>query len=257
MHNRKLIEKVMEKKEFSELPRKDVERVFGMFRDDENLSDIEKIKKTREMLKKIFTSFMGRKIMNPKNKDARWFLLRHISTRERFDFYQEVYEKIFCNVGKKEISIIDLGCGINCLSYEFFPKNKKINYVGIEGVNQLVDVVNNYFQLNKIKNAKAINESLFELDEIKKILKKEKSPKICFLFKVLDSLEMVEKDYSKKLLKEISKECDFAVVSFATKSFFKKVPFKVKRNWIKGFIEDNFDILDEFEIGSERYIIFK
>lgn len=251
-----LIKKITEKKEFSQLPKKDVERVFEMFKEDESLSDLEKIKKTREMLKKIFTSFMGRKIMNPKDKDARWFLLRHVSTRERFDFYEEVYEKIFSKIKEKEISVIDLGCGINCLSYEYFPENKKVNYLGVEAVNQLVEVVNNYFELKGIKNAKAVQESLFELEKIKEIIKKQKKPRICFLFKVLDSLEIVERDYSKKFLKEISGICEVLVVSFATKSFFKKTPFKVKRNWIKKFIEDNFKIEQDFELGTERYLVF-
>ena len=68
---------------------------------------------------------------------------------------------------------------------------------------------------------------------------------------------MVEKDYSKKLLKEIAGLFDFLVVSFATRSFIRKTKFRAQRNWIVDFIGDNFNIEDDFEIGSERYIIFK
>jgi hypothetical protein len=108
---------------------------------------------------------MGRKIMNPKDKDARWFLLRHVSTRERFDFYEKVYSRIFKNVSEKKISIIDLGAGINGISYSFFKKIKKnVSYVGIEGVKQLVDVVNYFFKKNKI-NAIVFHKSLFEVEE--------------------------------------------------------------------------------------------
>ena len=83
-----------------------------------------------------------------------------------------------------------------------------------------------------------------------------KSKKIVFLFKVLDSLESIEKNYSKKFLKLIVPLTDKVIVSFATKSLRKKVDFKVKRNWVHNFIEENFRILEDFEVGGERYLSF-
>jgi len=251
----KILKKITSKKEFSQLPNKDVERAFEIF-DKKEYSDLEKVKLTRELLNRVFTAFMGRKIMNPKDKDARWFLLRHVSTRERFDFYEELYKRIFRNLKEKEISIIDFGTGINGLSCEFFPRNKKINYVGVEGVRQLVDVANYFFEKNKI-SAKVIHQSLFELEEIKKIIKKQKKPRVCFLFKTVDSLEMLKRNYTKDFLKEIVPLCDEFVVSFATRSFFKKHLFKVRRNWVINYIKDNFKILDIFELGNEKYLIFR
>ena len=49
---------------------------------------------------------------------------------------------------------------------------------------------------------------------------------------------------------------DKIVVSFATKSLGSRERFKVKRNWIVEFIRDNFKIMDDFEMGVERYISF-
>lgn len=255
MNKQQLIKKIMEKSEFSQLPKEDVERAFELF-DKKEYSDLEKIKLTRELLRRVFTAFMGRKIMNPKNKDARWFLLRHVSTRERFDFYLDVCKRIFKSFKEKEISVIDLGAGINGLSYEFFPKGKKINYIGIEAVKQLVEVVNYFFEKNKIK-AKMINESLFELEKIKKVIKKQKRPRVCFLLKTVDSLEMLKRNYTKKLLEEVVPLCDKFVVSFATRSLFKKHLFKVRRDWAINYIKDNFEILDDFEFGNEKYIILR
>ena len=106
-------------------------------------------------------------------------------------------------------------------------------------------------------NAQAIHGSLFELEKIKKIILKTKKPRIIFLFKVLDSLEMLERDYSKKLLKEITPLADKVVISFATRSMIKRKRFLVNRNWILDFIKENFEILDDFEIGGERYLCFK
>ncbi len=254
-NNQKILKKIMSKKELSQIPKKDVERAFELF-DKKEYSDLEKIKLTRELLRRVFTAFMGRRIMNPKDKDARWFLLRHVSTRERFDFYEKIYERLLGNIRERELSVIDLGAGINGLSYGFFPKNKKINYLGVEGVKQLVDVVNYFFKKNKI-NARVLHESLFELERIKEIIQKQKNPRICFLFKTVDSLEMLERNYTKKFLAEIAPLCNRIIVSFATRSLFRKHLFKVRRDWAVNYIKQNFRVLDDFEIGSERYIVFQ
>ncbi len=99
--------------------------------------------------------------------------------------------------------------------------------------------------------------SLFEIEKLKDLIKKSKKPKIVFLFKTLDSLEMLERDYSKKLLEEITPLVKRVVISFATRSLIKKTKFKVKRTWILNFIKENFRILDDFELGGERYVVFE
>ena len=68
---------------------------------------------------------------------------------------------------------------------------------------------------------------------------------------------MMERDYSKKFLQEITPLAEEVVVSFATQSMIKKKKFKVERHWILNFIKDNFEILDNFEIGGERYVVFR
>ncbi len=250
-----LISKITEKKEFSELPEKDVEMAFSKF-DKPNYLDEEKVKLTRDLLRKVYSVFASQKLLKLKDKDPEWILRKHLSTKERLPYYKEVYEKIFENFPDSEerISIWDLGAGINGFSYSYF--SKKVSYFGIEAMKQLVDLMNYYFKKEKI-SGKGIHESLFELEKIKNKLKDDKNYKIVFLFKVLDSLEMIERDYSKKLLWEIKKYCDLIVVSFATQSLVKKTKFKVNRGWILKFIEDNFKVLDDFEIGNERYIIFQ
>ena len=68
---------------------------------------------------------------------------------------------------------------------------------------------------------------------------------------------MLKKNYSKELLLEISPLVERVVVSFATESFNKRTRFKVKRYWLINFIQENFKITDDFEIGGERYIVFE
>ena len=105
-------------------------------------------------------------------------------------------------------------------------------------------------------NARTIHLSLFELNKIKQLIKKTPGKKIVFLFKVLDSLEMLERNYSKKFLEKIVPLADKVVVSFATKSIIKKKRFRANRNWLINFIKEKFNLVEDFELGNERYIIF-
>jgi len=254
MDKNELIEKITLKKEFSKLPKKDVELAFEKF-DKKNLNDYQKLKLTRQFLRKIYSSFTSRKLLNIKDRDVEWILNKHKSTKERQHYYEEVYWRIFKKMKEKQISVIDLGAGVNGFSYEFF-KNKKINYVGVEAVGQLVELMNYFFKKMKIKG-KAFHLSLFELDEVKKLIKKQKKPRVVFLFKVIDSLEIIERNYSKKLLEEIVPLVDKVVLSFATRSLGKRSKFSAQRSWIKKFIAENFEMLENFEIGGEKYLIFE
>jgi len=248
--NKWIIEEIREKREFSQLPEKDIEIAFRHF-EKRQASEEEKIRLTKELLRKVFSAFVSQKLLSLKNKDEEWILRKHISTRERLSHYEEIYQRIFKDY--KEASVIDLGAGINGFSYKFFKR--KIEYIAIESIGQLVESMNFYFKKKKI-NGKAIHLSLFELEKVKEIISKEKKPRVVFLFKVIDSLEMLRRDYSKELISEIVPISDRTVVSFATKSLGSREKFKVKRNWIVNFIKKNFKVLDDFEFGGERYLVF-
>jgi hypothetical protein len=251
MNREEIMRAIISKKEFSQLPIKDVKLAFKKF-ERRQCSDEEKIDLTRDLLRKVFSAFTSGKLLSRKDKEEEWILRKHLSTKERLPHYEEIYKRILKDCGEK-INIIDLGAGINGFSYKYFPK--KTSYIAIESIGQLVNLMNSYFEKNKIEG-KAIHESLFELEKIKRITKENKGEKIIFLFKVIDSLEMLERDYSKKLLREIVPLADKVVLSFATRSMLKREKFKVNRNWIRKFIQENFNILDEFEIGGEKYIVF-
>lgn len=249
--NKDILSKIREKREFSQVPEKDIELAYSHF-EKRQASEEEKIRLTRELLRKIFSAFVSKKLLSLKNKGEEWILRKHISTRERLPYYKEIYNKIFQDY--KKASVIDLGAGINGFSYKYF--GRQIKYIAIESVGQLVELMNHYFKINKL-NAKAIHLSLFEKEKVKEIIKKEKKPRIILLFKVVDALEVLKRDYSKELISEIAPVADKIVVSFATKSLGSREKFRAKRNWIIEFIKDNFKILDDFEIAGEHYISFK
>jgi hypothetical protein len=263
-----IYEKVTQKKEFSQLPRKDVEMAFAKF-DNDNYGDEERIKLTRKLLREMFSAFASQKLLKLKDKGPEWVLKKHVSTRERFEYYEEIYGRVLKDVvgGRK---IFDLGAGVNGFSYEYFEG--KPNYVAVEAVGQLVSLMNKYFEKEKL-NARAIQMSLFELEKLKDLVVKGneratgvprkisgkdfyKGQKVVFLFKTLDSLEMMQRDYSKKLLKEIVPLVDKVVVSFAVRSIGSRQRFRANRKWLLDFVKENFKMLDDFEIGGEKYIIF-
>ena len=248
---KEIYEKITNKRDFSQLPKKDVEKAYSLF-ERRQVSEEEKIRLTRDHLRKVFSAFISKKILSLKDKEPEWILRKHISTRERLPYYNELYSRLLKNF--KKITIIDLGAGINGFSFDFFKR--KVTYIGIEAVGQLVSLMNYYFE-KKVLKARAIHLSLFNLEKIKDFIKKSKKPRIVFLFKTLDSLEMLEKDFSKKLLEEITPLVNRIVVSFATRSLIKKTKFKVKRKWIVDFIQENFKVIDDFELGGERYIVFE
>jgi hypothetical protein len=251
--NESILLKIMEKREFSQLPEKDIEMAYGQFA-KRQASEDEKIRLTKELLRKIFSAFVSKKLLSLKNKDEQWILRKHMSTRERLSYYKEIYKKIFGDYNKA--SVIDLGSGINGFSYRFFEKlGIDAKYTAIESVGQLIELMNFYFKKNKL-NAHAIHLSLFEKEKILGIIKKEKKPRVVLLFKVVDALEALKRDYSKELISDIVPIADRVAVSFATKSLGSREKFHAKRNWIVDFIKDNFKILDDFEIGGERYLVF-
>ncbi|MFH1801746.1 MAG: hypothetical protein ABH804_02865 [archaeon] len=255
-----IYEKITKKKEFSDLPRKDVELAWKNF-EKRQVGEEEKIRLTRDLLRKVFSVFASRKLFSLKNQEPEWILKKHISTKERMinlNSYRELYSRILKNFENKKITIFDLGAGVNGFSYNFLKEvNKNIDYIAIESIGQLVDLMNYYFKTRGIESAHALHMSLFELEKLKKYLRQTKEKKILFLFKILDSLEMLEKDYSKKLLLEIAPLADKIVLSFATRSLIRKSRFRVSRNWIICFIRENFKITDEFELSGEKYILFE
>jgi hypothetical protein len=254
MNKQELLEKVMAKKEFSQLPKRDVELALEKF-ENKNLNDYQKFKLTRQFLRKIFSGFSSRKVFSSEGKSSEWYLMKHKSSKERFSNYGKIYS--ICLKGFDKASVIDLGAGINGLSYEFFKKTGvKVDYVAVEALGQFVDLMNSFFKKEKF-SAKAYHASLFDLPKIKEIIEKQKNPRVVFLFKVVDALEIVERNYSKQFLKEISGFSDRVVVSFATKSLGSRKKFGAQRTWLLRFIQENFKILEDFEIEGERYISFQ
>ncbi len=248
--NKSILSKIKEKREFSQLSDLDIELAFSHF-EKRQVGEEEKIRLTRELLREVFSAFISKKLLSLKSKDEEWILRKHISTKERLPYYKHIYNRIFQNF--REASVVDLGAGINGFSYKFFKG--RVSYLAIDSVGQLVELMNHYFKEKKL-SGKAVHLSLFEKEKVKEIIKKQKKPRVVFIFKVIDALESLKPNYSKELLSEIVPLADRVVVSFATRSLGQRKSFKAKRNWIVDFIKENFNLIEDFELGGEHYIVF-
>ena len=245
--NKELIEEVKRKKEFSQLPDSVVERALEISKED--------VKAARALLRKYFGVFLTNKILKG-NLNPEEVLEKHLSSKKRA--YDLLYQKLFEIVGDIGC-VVDLGAGVNGFSYKFLKKYfGEKNYISIEAVGQIVKQTNSYFKDRGFEKAHVLQGDLFNLDFVLDILKKleNEKPKAIFLFQVIDALESLEKDFSKKFLLEISGESEFIVLSVSLKSLSGKKGFESKRKWLFDFIEKEFEVFSDFEMFDEKFVVF-
>jgi hypothetical protein len=182
-------------------------------------------------------------------------LKAHISSKKRD--YEKFYGKIFDD--KESVgSVIDFGAGVNGFSYGYLKKELgEVNYLAVEASGQLVKQMNDYFRDRGFEKAHVLIEDLFQIEKVVKLLKgfEIAKPRVVFMFQVVDALEILEKDFSKKFVLEIFNECEKIVLTLSTESLGGRKKFVVQRKWIIDFLADNFVIEKDFKIEGERVIV--
>ncbi len=230
-----LIQKIKSKK-YSSLSDDIIEQEINSFlRKKPKAKDKKIIKEVKARLHKIYGSFQVKKKkkrdvlleelkQNPNSIDLhRKILETNLSTKERLKAYNTLYYRIF-QITKKPKSILDLGSGINPISYPFLECNPK--YTAIEIDQDDVNFINEYFKIKNIKGTaflKTINK-----DKIKELPKTD----ITFLFKILDPLESKKgHKFSEELIKAIKSK--YIVASFSTKTVSNKMMKYPRRGWFE------------------------
>lgn len=238
------IKEIKNKREFSGLPDSIVERALILNKND--------IKETRAFLRKYFGVFLTNRIIK-----GRGDLLKiHMSSKKRdYDkFYDEIFSKLL--LAK---SVIDFGCGVNGLTFPYLHKKFGVcEYLGFEATSQVVDAVNGFFNENGYdKIANVMWCDLFNVEVILRNIRGLLRPRVAFMFQIVDALENIEKNFSKKFILEVLRECEWVVLTLPTESLGGGKKFAVRRNWIIDFLKENFFIDKDFEMSGERIICLR
>ncbi len=265
-----IISEVKKKREFSGLPDSIVKKVV----DDVSASGLTGkflVKDVRSMLRKYFGVFLTNRVVKPKDiLDFESVLKSHKSSMKRE--YSVLYSRLKDVVGEVD-SIIDFGCGVNGFSYEFLKECfGDVKYIGIEASNQIVKNMNLYFEEKKFallgvpqigefrSNAQAYCLDLFNLEKVDNVVKNIKGQKLFFCFQVVDALEKLERDFSKRFLLSLKKRMgidDWLIISLPMVSLSSKSEFKVKRNWLFDFLSGEFDVAEDFILFGERFLVMQ
>lgn len=242
---KELVELVKQKKEFSQIPDSIVEKILETEKD---------VKSARAALRKYFGVFLTNKVLKGKTEKV---LESHISSKLRN--YGEFYKRIFS--GKKFNSVIDLGSGANGFSYNFLKEELgSVEYVGIEASGQIVDNTNEYFNSQKIAKAKVECLDLFDKQAIFDLVNMSSEPRVILMLQVVDALESLERNFSKEFLIKLQENLtseDLIVISMPLNSISGKKKFEARRSWISTFLEENFVIKDDFNLGNERIFLVR
>jgi 16S rRNA (guanine(1405)-N(7))-methyltransferase len=269
----KLLSSIKKSKKYSsisdDLIKEEIEKYFKINPKQKEYLKNEKSKKYKDIIKKIknrlhlahgsFQKDKGKRevylkkiygINDYDNHDE--ILSTSVSAKERLKEYQKIYKKIF-NITGKPKKIVDLGCGLNPISYPYMGLNG-INYYVYDIDQEDCDFLNKYFLLMKgytHLKARAFISNLKKISEIKKIPKAD----ICFMFKFLDVIEEKGHKLSEAIIKSIN--CKYIVVSFPTRTISGKNMKHPYRGWIEKMLERISLEYEKFSIDNEIFYIIK
>ncbi|MBU2589869.1 MAG: hypothetical protein KKA65_00035 [Nanoarchaeota archaeon] len=259
MNRQELIVLIRDKREFRNLSTKFIEQILEFYIASKIIEKLDKkdiikiVKDTRAKLREVYGAFLSKGFLKrfrflKSLKDLKDFdnhekiLKLHVSSRERIPYYSEIYEKIFKITGKPK-SILDLGCGLNPLSLPFMKI--KPRYIALELVEEDAEFIQLYFNKMKIKG-NAYSVDLINID------KKLPEADICFMFKLIDTLETLKWDITENLLENL--KVKWIVASFATKSLGGRKSIK-KRDWFEKMIKDR--KYETFSVANELFYVIK
>ena len=205
-----LIQDLKKKKELNDLDDNFIQERIKNYLNERLIPDN---KKSQEY-KKIFKDL--RKILRKS-----YGMFKQIKEKRSLDFYKSIFNKL------KSKKILDLGCNLEPLRY---TKLVDAEFYATDISNNVIEKLNDYFSKNKIRG-KAFIFNLVDED-----LNKLPKVDLCFMLKLLDSVELFKRNFSKELFKKINSK--YFVVSFAKRTLSKKKIIKSKRSWLKRILNE-------------------
>lgn len=224
-------------KEYEELlkqVRKELRTVYGMYQKEGD---------REEILKRLRSTDERLELVNQ-------LLNSHTSTKERLPYYNQIYRKICTTIKPK--SIIDLGCGLNPLAYNYLIDNGcKPTIIASDISQNDMDFLNEAFKVLGIPGKTKRLDLVNEYEELKKL-----KGNVAFLFKLLDPLEEAKRHISYNIIDSI--KTDWIVVSFATKSLGGKKNISVKgRSWFERLLKRKELPWETFSVENELFYTIK
>lgn len=210
-----------------------------------------KKKRKRELyLKELKTTLSQREDESRVLEITNNLLSLTLSTKERLLDYQYIYKQIFKITGEPK-TIIDLGCGLNPLSFPFMNL-KKLTYYAYDIDIEDINFLNQYFKI--IEEGCLDFQGKAEILDIRNLNKLKKLPEsdIIFMFKLFD---LLDKKTKKQIILVLMKKTKFIIVSFATKTLTRK-PMKLKqRTGFENYLKENNLKFEKFEIENEGFYV--
>ncbi len=212
-------------KDFLKKVRSDLNVTYGMFKTAQS-------KKVPKLLEQLSDTLASHDAFSKESIELHKKILKtHTSTYERLPFYKEIYEELWETTGKPA-SILDLGAGLNPLSYVFMNINN-LTYTAIELSEDDCTELNEYFNIMEGHSGLQGTTSHLNLLHVKN---KFPQTDVCFMFKTLDVLEGVKMKVRENIFKHITS--NWIVVSFATETINKK-QIHSDRTWFLNFLQHN------------------
>lgn len=152
-------------------------------------------------------------------ESVKQILATTLSTKERQDDYETIYQKIFAITGPPKI-IVDLGAGLNLFSFPFMNL-PSLTYYAYDIDEKDIKFLNNYLHLMDSLglhgNAEILDIKACDLEILP-------DSDIVFMFKLVDLIDTKKKKFSRSIIKNLFEKNKtlFVVASFATRTLTRK-----------------------------------
>jgi hypothetical protein len=166
----------------------------------------------------------------------------HRSTAERLNSYPFLYEQLLSPWGAVD-SILDLGCGFNPFAYRYLAGRPA--YFSADIACEDLDLINAYLESLGVRH----EERCVDLTDVSAVASLPRA-KVAFAFKLLDSLEDLQRDVTARLLDVIP--ADWLIVSFPTMSLGQTKPIGT-RQWFEKLVTGK--VLTRVTLPNEQFII--
>jgi 16S rRNA (guanine(1405)-N(7))-methyltransferase len=244
-----------------------IEEIKEYLEKNKEVNDINRqsIKEIRKSLHRLYSSYIrGKKSKKTKLLDElkdnpddpeliKKILSTSLSSKERLKDYKDIYKQIFILTGKPK-SILDLGCGLNPLSFIFMDLDC-LEYHAYDIDTEDIGLLNNFFKTMKDRGLNG-SASILNIKNLKDVLNLPRADMV-FLWKIIDLINTKNDKPGEELIKILMKKTDHLVVSFSTKTLSGKNMFLPRRKGFEMMLKRIGLSFDYIKFSNEIFYVIK